>query len=277
MTVLGEIENILDNEEFDDCIWQGDLNWHRGRNTGFAATMERFVTRLGLISTWQEFPCDFTHIHTDLKSVSTLDHFLVNERLLPFIKSSGPIHLGDNLSRHSPVFLKLEVKDIPKMAPVNLSRPKRPIWYKARQVQLDQYTNDLNNKIERLVQPDCLNCQDVNCQLEGHTTDRDSYVLDLMTVIIETSHQNIPMSSDKRREPDPDKNCPVNHNIPGWRETIQPLRDKSLFWHQVWVSAGRPNAGVLRDIMANTMVPGINTISPLGGPRRCRKISGPGN
>ena len=82
MTVLTEIENILDNEQFDDCVWQGDLNWHMGRNTGHAAIMERMVSRLGLTSVWSHFPIDFSHMHVDLKSVSTLDHFLVNQRLL---------------------------------------------------------------------------------------------------------------------------------------------------------------------------------------------------
>ena len=138
MTVLTEIENILDSEQYDDCIWQGDLNWHMGRNTGYAAIMERVVTRLGLVSVWKHFPIDYSHMHVDLKSVSTLDHFLVNERLLQFIDSCGPIHLGDNLSRHSPVFLKLKVSDIPTAVPVTLNQPRRPAWYKTSNEQVNQ-------------------------------------------------------------------------------------------------------------------------------------------
>ena len=210
------------------------------------------VSRLGLVSTWEHFPIDFTRIHTDLKALSTLDHFLVNERLLQYIESCGVIHLGDNLSRHSPVYLKLKVQNIPRTVPVTQDRPRRPAWYKANKEQLSQYTVDLHHKILSIPQPTCLNCQNVNCPVEEHTTDRVSYVLDLLSAIIETSHKNIPMAGGKQRKPDPDKNCPVSHNIPGWRESVQPLRESSLFWHSLWVSAARPNTGVLRDIMAKT-------------------------
>ena len=60
------------------------------------------------------------------------------------------------------------------------------------------------------------------------------------------------MSGGKERKVDPEKKCPISHNIPGWRESVQPLRESSLFWHSVWISAGRPSTGVLRDIMAKT-------------------------
>ena len=37
------IENMLNDNDFDDVIISADCNWHRGRNTGFAAAMERWV------------------------------------------------------------------------------------------------------------------------------------------------------------------------------------------------------------------------------------------
>ena len=75
--VLSEIEMILDKSVFGDCVWAGDFNWHRERNTAFSRNMERFVSQIGLFSVWERNPVDYTHIHTDNKSVTTLDHFLV--------------------------------------------------------------------------------------------------------------------------------------------------------------------------------------------------------
>ena len=63
--------------------------------------MRSFVTRIGLKSVWEKFPVSFTHVHTDLKSTSILDHFLLNERLLELVEDAGVIHLGDNLSRQA--------------------------------------------------------------------------------------------------------------------------------------------------------------------------------
>ena len=65
----------MDSNEFDDCILQGDLNWDMGRNSGFSSAMGQFTERVGLLSAWDHYPVNYTHMHTDLVSTSTLDHF----------------------------------------------------------------------------------------------------------------------------------------------------------------------------------------------------------
>ena len=82
VSVLDELENILDNNVFEDCIIGGDLNYDMKRNTGFASAVKDFATRIGVKSVWEKFPVDFTHLHTDMKSTSTLDHFFLNQNLL---------------------------------------------------------------------------------------------------------------------------------------------------------------------------------------------------
>ena len=37
--------------------------------------------------------------------------------------------------------------------------------------------------------------------------------------------------------------------VPGWSLTVKPFRDKAHFWHQVWISAGRPLNTQLHKIM----------------------------
>jgi len=46
-----------------------------------------------------------------------------------------------------------------------------------------------------------------------------------------------------------------SHNsrvIPGWSERVAPLREKSLFWHNVWREADKPHSGVVASIMRET-------------------------
>ena len=105
--VLREIESVADSNEFDDILWGADMNWHRGRNTQHSDTVDQFIKKLGLMSMWKKYDCDFTHIHTDNKSISTIDHWMCNERLSNHIIECLLIHPGDNLSRHSPIMLKL--------------------------------------------------------------------------------------------------------------------------------------------------------------------------
>ena len=112
--VLTEIENILDTNDFDDLLWQGDLNWEVTRTSGFSTRMKQFLDRLGLVSVLEQFPISYTNVHTDLVSTTTLDHFIVNERLLAAVIDADVLHLGDNLSRHSPIMLKLNLGSLAK-------------------------------------------------------------------------------------------------------------------------------------------------------------------
>lgn len=116
----------MDKPEFNDIILGGDLNWDMRRNSGFSQCMKDFTCPVGLVSVWEKIKVDYTHIHTDLLSTSTLDHFLVNQRLLDLIQDAGPILLEDNLSRHSPIMLKINVGSIPVKRKVNLRlKPRR--------------------------------------------------------------------------------------------------------------------------------------------------------
>ena len=103
--VLSEIESIMDSTDFDDVLWNGDLNWHMARNSGFSTMMKNFMARLGLRSLWEHYQVDYTNVHTDNVSRAVLDHFIVNERLVPYVRRCQVLHRGDNMSRHSPILL----------------------------------------------------------------------------------------------------------------------------------------------------------------------------
>ena len=80
--VLEEVRNMAKSEQFDDIIWGSDLNWDPSRNTKFSRSMETFVQELGLVSLWEKYPVPYTHVHTDGRSKSVLDHFLLSPHLL---------------------------------------------------------------------------------------------------------------------------------------------------------------------------------------------------
>ena len=252
LEVLDKIENCIENANFHDIIWSGDLNWHMTRNTPFSEIMKRFLTRMDLKPMWEYYECDYTHAHVDLKSFSTLDHFILNERLLNHIEFAGPIHLGDNLSRHSPIMLKLNIGNIPKISETTTIKPRSPQWSLAGELHVNRYTRKLHEKISNIAGPHSLDCREVHCEDSNHHSDeRDSFVLNILAAMIETSHETIPLSGSKRPV-DPDKLCKVEKAIPGWREECEPMRKDAVFWHAIWRSAGYPNKGVLHDIMVKT-------------------------
>ena len=277
LSVLREIENVMDIANFDDCIVQGDLNWDTTRNSAFSTVMKGFCQRLGLFTLWDSFEIDFTHIHTDLQSVSKIDHFLVNERLLGHVVEAGPLHLGDNLSRHSPIIMKLNLGQIPlKNARKPLKLPSRPLWYKSSIYDRDDYTYRLDNSLRQIMVPETLLCEDMHCKEDHHGQDRDTLVLDIMSTVIETSHMTIPMSKGGTvKRPDPKKGCPIESVIPGWRENIAPLKSDAAFWHFLWREAGRPDKGEVRDIMVKTRNNyhyAIRKVKKLAGNIRAQKL-----
>ena len=102
-SLLKEAEDIMDKTEFNHVLWCGDFNWDPSRDTGFSGAVRSFIERIGLVSVWEKFPISYTHVHTDLASTSTLDHFMVSPALLGAVVDADALHLGCNMSRHSPI------------------------------------------------------------------------------------------------------------------------------------------------------------------------------
>ena len=182
--VLNEVENIMDETHFNDVIWNGDLNWDMGRRSGFSAMMANFVQKVGLVSLWNHHPVDFTHVHTNDASTSILDHFLVNERLIPLVEECVALHRGDNLSRHSPVLLRLNVGAIPSIQKESSWLPRKPDWFKATLVDINNYKEDMLDRLQSMTAPASLGCSDPLCSDPTHSNERDDHVLDILCSIV---------------------------------------------------------------------------------------------
>jgi hypothetical protein len=255
MAVQAELESILDSGGYDGCICSGDWNYDVRRRSGFAQSMASFLDRVGLVSVWEKFPIDFTHIHTDHKSTSILDNFYVNEGLLQYIDSAAPIHLGDNTSNHSPIMLSLKVAEIPRKAvEEEVRRPRRLAWSTAERTEVKSFKTLLGEKLASLEMPQTLACTDVNCSIKEHTKDRDKFVLDLMCSWIEVGHTAIPLVPAPREIQSNGGKARGRGRIPGWDEKCGKLAEDSRFWCSVWVSAGRPTSGQLHRLMVSTRV-----------------------
>ena len=211
-----------------------------------------FLQRCDISTVWDKFPINFTHTHTDYQSTSVIDHFLCNEGLLPYISDAGALYLGDNLSRHSPILLRLNVGQIAtKVQAEPVQRPKRPAWYKATKQQISDYTVLLSDKLDQLEIPASLKCQDVTCTSHDHKTERDNLMIDLIGSICDAGRESLPQTGGR---PPENKNQPdsINKALPGWKEHVAPFRDKAVFWYSVWQSAGRPPGGELHNLVKKT-------------------------
>ena len=74
------------------------------------------------------------------------------------IQDAGALHISDNTSRHSPIYLKFDVGILPLNKVSCNKNVRKPAWYKAENEQIDDYTLHLSNNIRKLQVPSCLNC-----------------------------------------------------------------------------------------------------------------------
>ena len=238
MEVLEELELLLSTVEFTDVLWSGDLNWDMVRVTQFSRRMHDFIERMGLVSLWSQNPVDFTHVHTDNTSVSTVDHFLLSPRLLPLVVDSKVLHRGDNLSRHSPILVRLNLGSLPMRKNVKSKTPRKPSWPKASEENTSEYTSTLRSKLENLNVSENLFCTNPQCTEQHHSQDRDSLTLDILMSLVETTYTTLPMCGGRRVGNHTKAGCTA---IPGWVDHVEPFRKESRYWHRVWIKEGRPN------------------------------------
>ena len=148
---------------------------------------------------------------------------------------------GDNRSRHCPVWVRLKLGSLPVRKPSKKWIPRRPAWSKARLEQKKAYKQNLQDRLAQLQDHvKELHCEDLQCKESQHTELRDSHILDLLSAIIEASHVTLPMYGG----------CWVGEkrpgvNVPGWSREVKPYKDDSMYWGNLWKSAGRPNSGWL--------------------------------
>ena len=245
---LSEVESIITASSECEVVWSADMNYDTRRNNHFTRTVAAALQRLGLTSVWEGRSVSHTHIHTDGVSTSIIDHFLLSPRLLELVESCGPVHRGDNLSRHSPILLTLRLGDIPRRQAVAQPPPRRmPAWDSATDEEKAAYTAQLHSRLQAVQFPQSmLHCRDPLCEDADHSEARDSAVLDMLLALVETAYITLPLTGGVAGRPGarPEDQREV---IPGWNTEVEPFRITSNSCYRAWLAAGKPRQGEVHE------------------------------
>ena len=87
---------------------------------------------------------------------------------------------------------------------------------------------------DAIVPSSCDKCA-IGCRDESHLQSINMYYESIVSSLLTAAHSAIPRLS-----------C---HSLkPFWNEELDRLKADSVFWHEMWISAGRPKAGKMQRI-----------------------------
>ena len=152
---------------------------------------------------------------------------------------------GDNRSRHCPVWLKVKLGSLPMRKPSPKWIPRRPDWSNATPEQKTAYKQQLDTRLQQVQEhhEHGLVCDEPHCKDPTHSEARDSYMIDILSAIIESSHVTLPTYGGcwvgKKR---------AGVSIPGWTREVKPYKEDSIYWGNLWKQSGRPNIGWIHEM-----------------------------
>jgi len=117
-------------------------------------------------------------------------------------------------------------------------------WAKAKTVELGNYASILSQTLQ-ITQPpvNALLCTYRCCKDFNHHSEIAYYAEALTRACISAAESSITYTRERRSTPG---------RVPGWSELVKPFRQKSLFWHRMWLECDRPRNGVVADCMRRT-------------------------
>ena len=174
-----------------------------------------------------------------------MDHFFLSESISKYIKEADVLHLPSNTSDHCPIYCTINTKMLPKKCRSPVQHKPKANWNNASNEQRVNYIATLENNLRlKSIPMSMQHCQDVHCHNANHHNESDDFMIEILQTLKSTAEKCLPSSRGKF-----DNKKTLIHN---WNEEIQPLKEKAMFWHAVWQSAGRPINTELHRVMKRT-------------------------
>lgn len=241
---LAIVDSLL--EQHVDChiILGGDFNVDLGRSWAHTNLLNDFCLHSSMFPVVHHSSSnvDYTY-HFNMKHFTCIDHFILSDKLFEeAVVLQYALHDVDNTSDHDPVCMLLDLQ-VARVQTCKRIYRARPSWSKASAEQLAAYQISLRANLLDINLPyDAILCNDLHCCNADHRAAINTFVSCVGNACLSAASENVPVPRQKG----------LRGSIPGWTEHVAPFREKSIFWHQVWIDCGRPHNGLVADIMRKT-------------------------
>ena len=193
------------------------------------------------------FHADYTHA-IDIEGTtftSVIDHFHWSIGIDDCVEDAGVLYLPQNTSDHCPIYCVLKIDGLRICSKNVVVNQAKPCWKKASEVQKNRFKLKLEGSLKELTTPEiCKDCNDVHSANNCHNQASDDFMISLLVCLDNAASECLPTSvgsNVKRNERKP--------SVAMWKENIQPFKDRSMLWHAIWVSAGKPINTQLHKLM----------------------------
>jgi len=238
---LAVIESIVESNLDCHVIVGGDFNVDFSRKWCHTEMLSSFCESNGLHPAVCHVnnTVDYTY-HFNMNRFNTIDHFLLSGALYEkAVNQVETLHEVDNTSDHEPLMLRLHLKTSLIGCNDKIYTP-RVAWAKATKGDIYNYRSTLSDMLCNISVPtDTLLCDNPQCCDSNHVMSINTYANDITEACISAARLTVPLTCSRQQ----------SRRIPGWSEQVQPMREKSLLWHRVWVECGRPHSGHVADCM----------------------------
>jgi exonuclease III len=246
VNVLALVDDLIHGNSDCHLVLGGDFNVDFRRNRSHTALLSAFCEDIGLMPTFHHssYKVDYTY-NFNMSRFSIIDHFILSTALHNECLSDVIVlHDIDNLSDHEPIVLQLNI-DVTSIALCSRIFAPHMSWVKASESNINDYRCTLSTNLKRIELPVAtLLCSDMRCTNAVHLKALNQYAAAVTDACLSAAESNIPHTSSRLTA--------GPRRIPGWSERVEPHREKSLFWHGLWVDCGRPRGGVVADCMRRT-------------------------
>lgn len=241
---LSAIEDLVNNNSDCHVIVGGDFNVDFSRDRLHTAILNSFCDNVNLkpIVSHDQCTIDFSY-HFNMNRFSVLDHFLLSDVVFcSSVVSAHVLHHVDNLSDHEPIVLELSF-DVERVGYLDRSFTPRVSWVKATADDLRTYQEAVTSRLHNISLPiDTLLCNDIHCVNTLHVNSLSQYADDITDACLSAADIALPRTCLRQ----------ASGRIAGWSEHVEPFREKSMFWHKMWLDCGRPKTGSVADSMRRT-------------------------
>jgi hypothetical protein len=204
------------------------------------AILSSFCDESDLISAIHHVNCNIDYSYQfNMLRFSTIDHFLLSGSLFhKAIDKFQVLHHIDNLSDHDPIVLGLTLK-AGFFQSCDIVRAPRPSWVKATDYDMTNYRSAVSSCLRSTILPVNTVVYQFLCKDVTHLQAINTLAQNLTDSLVSAASATIPLTCNRS----------ASRRIPGWTTQVLPLRDRSSFWHRIWVDCGRPKSGAVAESM----------------------------